>query len=107
MQLDGAKLALRPEEYYKVKFHLVVLDQCDVLKLVFTGWVNRLQKGDIEIIHEVSVNAVDAESKSILLSNEESLIYSHLVIATGGRYVKELKNFHIPLMQICSNHLLH
>ena len=37
MQLDGAKLALRPEEYYKVKFHLVVLDQCDVLKLVFTG----------------------------------------------------------------------
>lgn len=40
------------------------------------------------MMHQVSVKAVDVDSKSILLSNEESLVYSHLVIATGGRYVQ-------------------
>lgn len=59
MSLSAAKLALRSEEYY--------------------------QKGDINIMRSVSVDGVDVEAKSVLLSNGNTLSFTHLVIATGGR----------------------
>lgn len=47
-----------------------------------------LQKADIEFIYQVSAKAVDVEAKSVLLSNGVTLLYSHLVIATGGRLIR-------------------
>ncbi|KAI9561897.1 hypothetical protein GHT06_012859 [Daphnia sinensis] len=59
MNLEANKLSLRSNEYYS--------------------------KGDIEFIYKASVQGVDVEAKSVLLSNGDILKYSYLVIATGGR----------------------
>lgn len=45
-----------------------------------------LQKGDIDIVYDVTAEALDVGAKTLLLDNGESVTYSHLVIATGGRY---------------------
>lgn len=44
-----------------------------------------MQKGDIEIINNMTVKGVDVSLKSILLEDGEAMKFSHLVIATGGR----------------------
>nr|CAH0112337.1 unnamed protein product [Daphnia galeata] len=59
MNLEAKLLSLRSNEYYL--------------------------KGDIEFMYENSVQGVDVEAKSVLLSNGVILNYSVLVVATGGR----------------------
>ncbi len=39
-------------------------------------------------MRSVSVDGVDVEAKSVLLSNGNTLSFTHLVIATGGRYAQ-------------------
>ncbi|XP_046442714.1 apoptosis-inducing factor 3-like isoform X2 [Daphnia pulex] len=59
MNLEAKLLSLRSNEYYS--------------------------KGDIKFMFENSVEGVDVEAKSVLLSNGVILNYSSLVVATGGR----------------------